>query len=352
MSLRKAISSCVRIALLALTPLAHAADAPGAATNGVAGHVPPQNQQAQEAPITASREAPAVRWWAPGEGVPLPPYITYPNEHGQVGLLNTAGLTETKGHPFFEPIGENGRACVSCHQPANAMSLSVATIQQRWRETKGKDPIFAPVDGMNCPDLPPEDAKSHSLLLDRGLFRIFLPWPPKAADGMRIDPEFSIEVVRDPTGCNLHPQYGLHSANPMVSIYRRPRVVANTKYFTHHGFGVFAFIGKNGLPASRDPVTGLPSGMNIFSDARQPTLATQAVEAAVTHLQFNGKLPDDALARIVDFESYLYTAQVNDASAGDLMEKDGPPGLGVKNLASGREGLLGNNITNYVIPLG
>ncbi|MFL6549368.1 MAG: hypothetical protein ACJ8OJ_11785, partial [Povalibacter sp.] len=47
-----------------------------------------------------------------------------------------------------------------------------------------------------------------------------------------------------------------------------------------------------------------------------------------------------------------YTAQVNDASAGDLMEKDGPPGLGVKNLASGREGLLGNNITNYVIPLG
>ena len=293
-----------------------------------------------------------MRWWAPGEGVPLPPFIPYPNEYGQVGLLNTAGLVETKGHPFFEPIGENGRACVSCHQPANAMSLSVATIQQRWHETQGKDPIFAPVDGMNCPDLPVDDPKSHSLLLERGLFRIFLPWPPKAADGTRIDPEFSIEVVRDPTGCNLHPKYGLHSANPMVSIYRRPRVVANTKYFTHHGFGVFAFIGKNGLPASRDPITGLPSGMNILSDARQPTLETQAIEAAVTHLQFNGKVPDDQLKRIVDLESHLYTAQVNDASAGDLMEKDGPPGLGVHNLANGREGLLGNNITNFVIPLG
>jgi hypothetical protein len=351
-SLPITISCCIRIALLALSPLVQAADAPGAATDAVAGHVPPQNRQAQQAPITASRAAPAVRWWAPGEDVPLPPYITYPNEHGQVGLLNTAGLVETKGHPFFEPIGENGRACVSCHQPANAMSLSVATIQQRWHDTHGKDPIFAPVDGMNCPDLPLEDPKSHSLLLERGLFRIFLPWPPKAADGTRIDPEFSIEVVRDPTGCNLHPQYGLHSANPMVSVYRRPRVVANTKYFTHHGFGVFAFIGKNGLPASRDPITGLPSGMNILSDARQPTLATQAIEAAVTHLQFNGRLPDEALKRIVDLESHLYTAQVNDTSAGDLMEKDGPPGLGVNNLASGREGLLGNNITNYVIPLG
>ena len=39
---------------------------------------------------------------------------------------------------------------------------------------------------------------------------------------------------------------------PMVSVYRRPRPAANLKYVTHHGFGVFAFIGKNGLPASRD----------------------------------------------------------------------------------------------------
>ncbi len=343
---------CASLALLALCPLVQGADSPGAATSSVAGHVPEQNRQAQEAPLTPSISAPAARWWAPGDGVPLAPFITYPNEHGQLGILNLSGLVETRGHPFFEPIGENGRACVSCHQPANAMSLSVSTIQQRWRDTDGKDPIFAAVDGMNCPHLPPDDPKSHSLLLERGLFRIFLPWPPKADDGSIIDPEFDIEVVRDPTGCNLHPQYGLHSANPMISIYRRPRVAANTKYFTHHGFGVFAFIGKNGLPASRDPETGLPSGMNILSDARQPTLGTQAIEAAITHLQFNGRLPAKQLERIVDFESQLYTTQVIDHAAGDLMEPDGPPGLGVRNLASGREGVLGNNITNYVIPLG
>lgn len=323
-----------------------------ASQEDVTGHVPKQNEQAQQAPVAPSESKPAARWWSPGEGTPLPPYIPYPNSWGMLGILNVSGAVETKGHPFFEPIGENGRACVSCHQPANAMSLSVETIQQRWRETQGKDPIFAPIDGMNCPHLPPEDPQSHSLLLQRGLFRIFLPWPPKAPDGSTIDPEFTLEVVRDPTGCNLHPQYGLNSPNPMVSIYRRPRVVANTKYFTHNGFGVFSFIGKNGLPATRDPDTGLPSGMNILSDARQPTLKTQAIEAAVTHLQFNGRLDEERLKRIVAFESQLYTAQVAHSGAGDLMEADGPAGLGVQNLAKGREGLLGNNITNFVIPMG
>jgi hypothetical protein len=347
-----ALCSTVCVAAGATAPNRSDKDAPGAANDGVAGHVPTQNRQAQQAPVKPSRGEPAVRWWAPGEGAPLPPFITYPNEHGQLGILNTSGVLETKGHPFFEPIGANGRACVSCHQPANAMSLSTETIRQRWQETQGKDPIFAAVDGMNCPHLPPDDPQSHSLLLERGLFRIFLPWPPKAADGAAIDPEFTIEVVRDPTGCNLHPQYGLTSANPMISVYRRPRVAANTKYFTHHGFGVFSFIGKNGLPASRDPDTGLPSAMNILADARQPTLKTQAIEAAITHLQFNGRLDEARLQQLVGFESQVYTAQVVDRLAGNLTEPNGPPGLGVQNLAQGREGLLGNNITNYVIPIG
>src|SRR4029079_3518079 len=84
----------------------------------------------------------------------------------------------------------------------------------------------------------------------------------------------------------------------------------------------------------------------------QPTLATQAIEAAVTHLQFNGRLDSEQLQRIVDFARHVYAAQVVDNTGGDLMEPDGPPGFGVRNLANGREGLLGNNITNYVFPMG
>src|SRR5262245_56523127 len=149
------------------------------------------------------------RWWTPGEGTPLPPYITYANDYGQLGILNTAGVITTRGHAFFEPIGANGRACVSCHQPQNGMALGVAAIRERWELTQGKDPLFAAIDGSNCPNLPQAERASHSLLLERGLFRIFLPWPPRAADGTVIEPEFTIEVVRDPTGCNTDPAYGL-----------------------------------------------------------------------------------------------------------------------------------------------
>jgi hypothetical protein len=329
-----------------------AADAPAAGAN-VTGHVPQQNRQAQSAPAGPAADGPSsTSWWTPGSGRALAGLATYGNAYGSVGVLNAEGAVTTAGHPFFEPIGKNGRACVTCHQPANGMSLSVDMIRKRWADTQGKDPLFAPVDGMNCPHLPAGDPRSHSLLLERGLLRIFLPWPPKAADGAAIDPEFTLEVVRDPTGCNTHPVYGLNSANPMVSVYRRPRPVANEHYVTHQGFGVFAFIGKNGLPASRDPETGLPSGMNLLSDARQPTLKTQAVEAAVTHLQFDGALDDERLKRIVGFEQQLFVAQSRHSGAGDLMEVQGPPGLGVRNVAAGRIGLLGNNITNYVIPLG
>lgn len=303
-------------------------------------------------PGAAPAEPSSTAWWAPGNDKVLAALASYGNEFGSAGVLNANGPVATTGHPFFDAIGRNGRACVTCHQPANGMSLSVEMIRHRWQETDGKDPLFAPVDGMDCPNLPPADPKSHSLLLERGLFRIFLPWPPKAADGSALDPEFTLEVVRDPTGCNTHPEYGMRSANPMVSVYRRPRPVANLRYVTHQKFGVFSFIGKNGLPASRDPETGLPSGMNLMSDARQPTLKTQAVEAAVTHLQFDGALDDARLARIVDFERQLYVAQTRHAKAGDLMEAAGPPGLGVRNVAAGRDGLLGNNITNFVIPLG
>lgn len=136
-------------------------------------------------------------WWSPGDGRMLPATADYANQDGSLGILNTAGAIETKGHPFFEPIGTNGRACVTCHQPSDAMSLSAATARERWRETGGKDPLFAAIDGKNCPSLTQDDPASHSLLLNRGLIRVFLPWPPHKADGTHVEPEFTIEVVRD-----------------------------------------------------------------------------------------------------------------------------------------------------------
>jgi hypothetical protein len=301
----------------------------------------------------ASAQSAAVKtWWAPGQGTPLTEFASYDNDRGQVGVLNVSGGLDTKGHPFFEPIGSNGRACVTCHQPADGMALSVRTIRERWAATGGKDPLFAAVDGMNCPNLPPDDPRSHSLLLERGLIRVSLPWPPMRSDGSRIDPEFTIEVVRDPSGCNMDPVYGLKSATPSVSVFRRPRPVANTKYTTHQNFGVSPFIGKNGMPTATDPLTGKPTSMNLMSDARAPTLAAQAEDAARNHLQIKQTLSAGQIARIVEFERQVYVAQVASIAAGNLAEPDGPPALGPRNLAAGDAGVLGNNTTRYVFPLG
>ena len=293
--------------------------------------------------------AAAAEWWAPGDGRLLPAEASYPNPSGALGLLNTAGTLDTRGHPFFEPRGTNGRGCVTCHQPADAMALSVATVRERWAATDGRDPLFAAGDGRNCPHLPAGDPAAHSLLLTRGLIRVALPWPPRDQRGAPLPVELSLEVVRDPTGCNTHPEYGLESPQPTVSVYRRPRPVANTKYLTHHNFGVGPFIAKSGLPAVRDPDTGLPTSMNMMADARATTLKVQAQDAARTHLELPNGFGAAELERIVAFEAQVYAAQAFDAAAGELGRAG--PGFGPENLAAAPAGVLGNNTTRFVFPL-
>src|SRR5579871_11772 len=217
-----------------------------------------------------------ITWIEPGSGETLPAVDEIENYLGKLGVIQSSGPVDTAGHPFFTPLGANGRACVNCHQPAWGMSVSADGLKERWSATDGKDPVFAAFDGSNCPDLPQDQEKSHSLLLKRGLFRIPLPWPPRNADGSPKRVEFSIEVVRDPAGCNVSPVYGLKSAHPMVSVYRRPRPAANLKYVIS---GAQNIVLKTGMLADRDPETGLPVSMNLMSDAREPSLTTQAMSA-------------------------------------------------------------------------
>lgn len=291
-------------------------------------------------------------WWSPGDTGPFPARTHYPNPYGELGVVNDEGPVDTEGHPFFEALGENGRACVSCHQPMDAMSLSLDTIRERWQETDGSDPIFAAIDGMNCPNLNPDDEASYSLLLNRGLFRIFLPWPPKDEAGQPMVPQFTIEVLRDPTGCNTDARYGLDNPdNPMISVYRRPRPVINMRFVTSDKFGVTPFNLKNGMPNARDPETGDPVNMNIMADAREPTVKTQAQSAARNHLEYVGELTPEVLQQIKDFEMQLYAAQDSHARIGMLHDPEDPHGLGVDAMVNGEDGVLGNNTLHYVFPI-
>ncbi|HEY3742488.1 MAG TPA: hypothetical protein VGL53_21715 [Bryobacteraceae bacterium] len=252
-------------------------------------------------------------WWNAGFGGVLPWDENYDNPDGQVTITNRTGAIHTQGHAFFEPLGTNGRACVTCHQPASAMGLSAATIKQRWIDSNGKDPVFAAFDGSNCPSLPQQLFSSHSLTIERGLFRIPLPWPPKNV----AHPEFTIEVVRDPAGCNLSPVYGLKSANPTVSVYRRPRVVANLNTL---------LTGPGGGTA---PV--------FMADGREPSLEAQATNAALGHEQSHRVPTADQLRQIVEFEKQIFASQNSDIRAGLLHNGSA---LGVDNLARGNASSL------------
>lgn len=271
-------------------------------------------------------------------------YMEFEHPEGSVAVATSGPPVSLHEHPFFQPLGTNGRACITCHQPADAMSLSLRTIQARWERHGFQDPLFHPSDGSNCPTAAQERRESHSLLLDRGLVRISLPWPPRDLDGNPIDPEFTLEVVSDPTGCNSGRVYGLTASAPNVSVYRRPRMAANLRYIVKP---IAERNTKTMMPLDRDPETGERVGMALLSDSRFPTLKLQAIDAVQAHLQ--GPVPPaDTLEQLVDFQLRVYAAAQYSDGAGRLEGPDIPPALGVRAMQYGKSQVNGNDIDTGV----
>ena len=245
------------------------------------------------------------RYWRADASGKFPERINYPAGESTITTINIDGAMEMSGHPFFKALGTNGRACITCHQPADGMSLSARTAQDVWELNGPSDPLFAASDGSNCPSLPQSERASHSLLLERGLFRIARPWPPVDATGKAIAPEFEIEIVRDPSRCNSDRRYGLHSDKPMVSVFRRPRPAANLKFPLSYGF---PFDPKDGLPLILDRESGEPTSGNLLADDRERTLLGQARDALRTHTDMEGAFDAMQMQRIIAFESQMFTA--------------------------------------------
>jgi len=99
----------------------------------------------------------------------------FPDPTGAVRTVSTTGSVDT-ANPFFQSLGTNGRACITCHQPSDAWTVTPPHIQERFAASSGEDPIFRPVDGANCPsaDVSTEEAReqAYSMLLNKGLIRI------------------------------------------------------------------------------------------------------------------------------------------------------------------------------------
>jgi cytochrome c peroxidase len=101
-------------------------------------------------------------------GVPNP--ITSRDETGILSTYSTRGPIELT-NAFFQSLGTNGRTCNSCHVSSEAWTVSSRGIKERFARTQGRDPIFRPVDGANCPsaDVSTIQARrsAYSLLLKK-----------------------------------------------------------------------------------------------------------------------------------------------------------------------------------------
>lgn len=213
--------------------------------------------------------------------------LTFTNAAGVLRTLHTSGSID-RTNPFFEDLGTNGRRCVTCHQPAQAWTITPEELQERFARTDGLDPIFRTNDGSNCAgaNVTTIDGRrrAFSLLLAKGLIRIGLPLPANA--------EFDIVDVDDPYQCG----------EPLdaASVYRRPPPTANTAFIS----GV--------MWDGRESTAGR---------AIREGLIQQARHAVVGHAQ--GAPPAEAqLIAIVDFELGLFAAQALDRLAGSLSVQD------------------------------
>ena len=213
---------------------------------------------------------------------------------GFIATYNTAGDID-QTNAFFQPLGTNGRTCATCHQADQAMGLEVEHIRQRFIQTAGQDPLFAPVDGANCPDAQRGDAAAHSLLLNNGLIRIGITLPEKI--------EFGLTLVHDPYGCAITKDDA--TGRQVVSVYRRPLPGTNVRFLN-----AVMWDGRETL----SPLGNQESfQQNLVADLKH-----QARDAVMGHAQANHPPTEAQLLEIVDFELGLFSAQISDRGAGVL----------------------------------
>jgi cytochrome c peroxidase len=222
-----------------------------------------------------------------------------PNGAGQLGTVSTTGTID-RGNEFFRSLGTNGRSCGSCHFQANAWGLSAEAARAVFAATGGTDPLFAPVDGANCPSVTSADgAAGHSLLLNQGLIRVGLT--------VHAGAEYSISAVHDPYGC------ALRGSPAEASVYRRVLPTTNLRFLS-----AVMWDGRETV----QPLTD----RNTFASNLRAGLLHQAMDATLGHAQAAVSPTAAQLNGIVDFELAMLTAQQTDNAAGVLQAQEASGG--------------------------
>jgi hypothetical protein len=241
--------------------------------------------------------------------------LTAANESGIVRTVNLNGALDLS-NPFFKELGTNGRSCSSCHRPAQGWSITPESVQRRFDDSRGLDPIFRSNDGSNCEGADvstlPRRRAAFSQLLNKGLIRVGIDVPSPT--------EFAIDAVDDPYHCGA-PLTG-------ASMYRRPLPSTNLRFLS-----AVMFDGRESTPTT-----------SVLQD-----LAHQANDATLGHAQAALDLTTQEQQDIVAFETGLFTAQVWDRDAGLLRDAGahgGPVALSQQPFFIGINDPVGLNPTN------
>jgi cytochrome c peroxidase len=226
----------------------------------------------------------------------IPNLFPFFDPTGLVSTYNANGpIDESSKNVFFQSLGTNGRSCGTCHLASDGFGLGVNSIQAKYAATHGNDPLFAAIDGANCPTGTSHDAASHSLLLKSGLIRVFLPVPANA--------QFQIQAERDPYGCAVVTDES--TGVQTVSVYRRPLPTTNLRFLS-----AVMFDGRETI----QPLTTAAT----FQQNLQTDLLQQSIDATLTHAQAAEPPTLEQQTAIVDFELGLNSAQALDFRAGWL----------------------------------
>ena len=228
----------------------------------------------------------------------IPNGVFFPNANGASQTYSTNGGGIDLTGPFFQSLGTNGRACGTCHQPSDGMSVAAASVEQRFLLTQGTDPIFRTVDGSNCNhniDVSTLEGRkaAYSLLRTRGVIRIGIALPANA--------DYQVTSVENPYGCN---------ETDTISMYRRPLPATNLRFLS-----AVMFDGRESSAATG--TTKILYGN--YPNSLLSDLAHQSVDATTGHAQGDGTRPTAAEQQeIVNFEMGLSTAQAFGFRTGSL----------------------------------
>ena len=252
----------------------------------------------------------------------IPNLFPFFDPTGLVSTYNADGpIDESSNNVFFQSLGTNGRSCGTCHLASDGFGLGVNSIQAKYAATHGDDPLFAAIDGANCPTSTSHDAASHSLLLKSGLIRVFLPVPANA--------QYQIQAERDPYGCAVVTDES--TGVQTVSVYRRPLPTTNLRFLS-----AVMFDGRETI----QPLTTAAT----FQQNLQTDLLHQSVDATLTHAQAAEAPTLEQQTAIVNFELGLNSAQALDFRAGWLNFAEGlggPANLSKQSYYPGTNDSLG-----------